>query len=121
MIMFGFGFIRIIYYGPEMNQLTRTQTPLWQVCHSFLYLHKLIQLLSYSEVVELDVLASFNKKLGVCNQGNKQQQQQQQQLSHLSQVFGVGYMNQKRITPDRVHVSAFSTHSYRAICLHWDL
>jgi len=27
--------------------------------------------------------------------------QQQQQLSHLSQVFGVGYMNQKRITPDR--------------------
>jgi len=42
----------------------------------------------------------------------------QQQLSHLSQVFGVGYMNQKRITPDRAHRSAFSTHSYRAICLH---
>jgi len=36
--------------------------------------------------------------------------QQQQQLSHLSQVFGVGYMNQKRITPDRAHGSAFSTH-----------
>ena len=35
-----------------------------------------------------------------------QQQQQQQQLSHLSQVFGVGYMNQKRITPDRAHGSA---------------
>jgi len=33
-------------------------------------------------------------------------------------VFGVGYMNQKRITPDRAHGSAFSTHSYRAICLH---
>ena len=46
------------------------------------------------------------------------QQQQQQQLSHLSQVFGVGYMNQKRITPDRAHRSAFPTHSYRAICLH---
>jgi len=30
-------------------------------------------------------------------------QQQQQQLSHLSQVFGVGYMNQKRITPDWAH------------------
>jgi len=29
--------------------------------------------------------------------------QQQQQLSHLSQVFGVGYMNQKRITLDRAH------------------
>jgi len=27
--------------------------------------------------------------------------QQQQQLSNLSQVFEVGYMNQKRITPDR--------------------
>ena len=27
----------------------------------------------------------------------------QQQLSHLSHVFGVGYMNQKRITPDRAH------------------
>ena len=26
-----------------------------------------------------------------------------QQLSHLSQVFGVRYMNQKRITPDRAH------------------
>ena len=37
---------------------------------------------------------------------------QQQQLSHLSQVFGVDYMNQKRITPDRVHGSAFSTQSY---------
>jgi len=24
----------------------------------------------------------------------------QQQQSHLSQVFGVGYMNQKRIMPD---------------------
>jgi len=33
----------------------------------------------------------------------------------LSQVFGVGYMNQKRITPDRAHGSAFSTHSYQAI------
>ena len=44
--------------------------------------------------------------------------QQQQQPSHLSQVFGVGYMNQKRITPDRTHGSIFSTHSYRAICLH---
>ena len=43
---------------------------------------------------------------------------QQQQLSHLSQVFRVGHMNQKRITPDRAHGSAFSTHSYRAICLH---
>jgi len=43
---------------------------------------------------------------------------QQQQLSHLSQVFGVGYMNQKRITTDRAHGSAFSTHSYRAIYLH---
>jgi len=42
----------------------------------------------------------------------------QQQLSHLSQVFGAGYMNQKRITPDQAHGSAFSTHSYRAICLH---
>ena len=41
-----------------------------------------------------------------------------QQLSHMSQVFGVGYMNQKRITPDRAHGSALSTHSYRAICLH---
>jgi len=44
--------------------------------------------------------------------------QQQQQLSHLSQVFRVGYMNQKRIMPDQAHGSAFSTHSYRAICLH---
>jgi len=44
--------------------------------------------------------------------------QQQQQPSHLSQVFGVGYMNQKRITLERTHGSAFSTHSYRAICLH---
>jgi len=26
--------------------------------------------------------------------------QQQQQISHLFQVFGVGYMNQKRITTD---------------------
>ena len=43
--------------------------------------------------------------------------QQQQQLSHLSQVFGVGYMNQKRFTSDRAHGSAFSTHSYQAICL----
>ena len=33
----------------------------------------------------------------------------------LSQVFGVGYMNQKRITPDQAHGSAFSTHSYQAI------
>ena len=49
------------------------------------------------------------------------QQQQQQQLSHLSQVFGVGYMNQKRITSERAHRSAFSTHSYQAICLHYDL
>ena len=31
------------------------------------------------------------------------QQQQQQQLSHLFQVFGVGYMNQKRTTPNRAH------------------
>jgi len=53
-----------------------------------------------------------------CYHVQQQQQQQQQQLSHLSQVFGVGYMNQKRITPDRAHGSAFSTHSYRAICLH---
>jgi len=37
-------------------------------------------------------------------------QQQQQQQNHLSQVFGVGYMNQKRITPDRAYGSAFSTH-----------
>ena len=44
----------------------------------------------------------------------------QQQLSHLSQVFGVGYMNQKRIMPDRAHGSNFSTHSYRAVCLHSD-
>jgi len=29
---------------------------------------------------------------------------QQQQLSHLSQVFGVGYMNQKRITPDQAPI-----------------
>ena len=36
----------------------------------------------------------------------------------LSQVFGVGYMNQKRITPDRAHRSAFSTYSYREIGLH---
>jgi len=43
---------------------------------------------------------------------------QQQQLSHLSQVFGVGYMNQKRITLNRAYGSGFSTHSYRAICLH---
>jgi len=42
----------------------------------------------------------------------------QQQLSHLSQVFGVGYINQKRITPGRAHGSTFSTHSYRAICIH---
>jgi len=41
-----------------------------------------------------------------------------QQLSHLSQVFGVVFMNQKRITSDRAHRSAFSTHSYQAICLH---
>ena len=41
--------------------------------------------------------------------------QQQQQLSHLSQVFRVGYMKQKRIMSDREHGSAFSTHSYRAI------
>ena len=40
----------------------------------------------------------------------------QQQLSYLSRVFGVGYKNQKRITPDRAHGSAFSTHSYQAIC-----
>ena len=33
------------------------------------------------------------------------QQQQQQQLSHLSQVFRVGCMNQKRITPDQAHGS----------------
>ena len=45
-------------------------------------------------------------------------QQQQQQLSRLSQVFGVGCMNQKRITPVRAHRSAFSTHSYQAIWLH---
>ena len=43
---------------------------------------------------------------------------QQQQLSHLSQVLGAGYMNQKRITLDRAHGSTFSTHSYRTICLH---
>ena len=41
----------------------------------------------------------------------------QQQLSHLSQVFRVGYINQKRITPNRAHGSAFSTHFYRAIIL----
>ena len=46
------------------------------------------------------------------------QQQQQQQLSHLFRVFGVGYMNQKRITPDRAHESAFSIHSYCVIYLH---
>ena len=28
----------------------------------------------------------------------------QQQLSHLSQIFGIGYMNQKRITPDRAQI-----------------
>ena len=43
---------------------------------------------------------------------------QQQQLSHLSQVFGVGYMNQQRITSNRAYGSAFSTHFYRAIYLH---
>jgi len=32
--------------------------------------------------------------------------------------LGVGYMNQKRVTPDRAHVSALSTLSYRAICLY---
>ena len=32
--------------------------------------------------------------------------QQQQQLSHLSQVFGVGYINQKGITPDQAPGSA---------------
>jgi len=37
---------------------------------------------------------------------------EEQQLSHLSQVFVVGYMNQKRITPDQAHGSAFSTHFY---------
>jgi len=36
----------------------------------------------------------------------------QQQLSHLSQVFGVGYVNQKRIASDRAHRSDFSAHSY---------
>lgn len=40
---------------------------------------------------------------------------QQKQLSHLSQVLGVGYMNQKRIMTDQTHGSAFSSHSYRAI------
>jgi len=45
-------------------------------------------------------------------------QQQQQQLSHLSQVFGVDYMNQKRITPDQTHGSAFSNHYYQAIWFH---
>jgi len=45
-------------------------------------------------------------------------QQQQQQLSCLFDVFGVGYMNQKRIMSGRVYGSAFSTHSYWAICLH---
>jgi len=45
-------------------------------------------------------------------------QTNKQQLSHLSQVFGVGYVNQKRITLDRAHGSAISTHFYRAICLH---
>jgi len=49
---------------------------------------------------------------------DQQQQQQQQQLSHLFRVFGVGYMNQKRITPDRAHESAFSIHSYCVIYLH---
>jgi len=29
-----------------------------------------------------------------------------------------GRLNQKRITSDQAHGSAFSTHSYRAICLH---
>jgi len=36
----------------------------------------------------------------------------------FSQVFGVGYMNQKRITPDRVHGLTFSTHSYQVVCLY---
>jgi len=54
----------------------------------------------------------------IISQDSYNNKQQQQQLSHLSQVFGVGYMNQKRITPDRAHGLAFSTHSYRAICFH---
>jgi len=37
----------------------------------------------------------------------------QQQLSHLFQVFGVGYMNQNRIMSGQAYGSAFSTHSIK--------
>ena len=43
---------------------------------------------------------------------------QQQQLSHLSQVFEEGYMNQKRIMPGRAHGSALMRTSRGYLSFH---
>ena len=62
--------------------------------------------------MKLRIVSEENAQEVITHRINLMKVTRNNKLSHFSQVLGVGYMNQKRVTPDRAHRSTLSTHSY---------